>query len=389
VSTDTVSSVLRKIPLRKRLEVTDVTTDLSSAMMLTVRTSFPRARLVNDRFHVQQLISEAVDQLRLRYRWEVLDAENKAIREHREARRAARTKEERELIGAWEPKRMENGETMPQIMARSRHIILKHKSKWNEQQKRRAKILFRLFPRLEQAYGIFLCFALRSPGDDETDFGGNYLVPFGFEFLYFGLHAGGKGGNADAVRGDEVAIGIAQGVAAAQFQHLAFAVFEIVEIYVAMTKGYAYGYLGVVLYGMRHRWQHLAEEIAGGVDEELLFCPGDAHVECTERFGSVSYLEFGWGHEMDRVELAPFGLVDGGDEDGLAVGRDKVFDVGLKEVFFQVDEIDGPVGLLIVVEEAFDCRKAPAGGIVLKGFAFGLAPLFVGQDNAGLGRQLL
>ena len=156
VSTDTVSSVFRKIPLRKRLEVTDVTTDLSSAMMLTVRISFPKARLVNDRFHVQQLISEAVDQLRLRYRWEVLDAENKAIREHREARRAARTKEEKELIGAWEPKRMENGETMPQIMARSRHIILKHKSKWNEQQKRRAKILFRLFPRLEQAYGIFL-----------------------------------------------------------------------------------------------------------------------------------------------------------------------------------------------------------------------------------------
>ena len=156
VSTDAVSSVLRKIPLRKRLVVTDVTTDLSSAMMLTVRTSFPKARLVNDRFHVQQLISEAVDQLRLRYRWEVLDAENKAIREHREARRAAKTKQERELIGAWEPKRMENGETLPQIMARSRHIILKHKSKWNEQQKRRAKILFRLFPRLEQAYDIFL-----------------------------------------------------------------------------------------------------------------------------------------------------------------------------------------------------------------------------------------
>ena len=156
VSTDTVSSVLRKIPLRKRLEVADVTTDLSSAMMLTVRTSFPRARLVNDRFHVQQLISEAIDQMRLRYRWEVLDAENRAIREHREARRAARTKQERELIGAWEPKRMENGETMPQIMARSRHIILKHKSKWNGQQKRRAKILFRQFPRLEQAYDIFL-----------------------------------------------------------------------------------------------------------------------------------------------------------------------------------------------------------------------------------------
>lgn len=56
-------------------------------------------------------------------------------------RRAAKTKEEREKIGQWEPERMENGETMPQVIARSRHIILKHQSKWNEQQKERAKIL--------------------------------------------------------------------------------------------------------------------------------------------------------------------------------------------------------------------------------------------------------
>ena len=30
----------------------------------------------NDRFHVQQLMSETVDQLRIHYRWKVLDAEN-------------------------------------------------------------------------------------------------------------------------------------------------------------------------------------------------------------------------------------------------------------------------------------------------------------------------
>lgn len=156
VATDVVSSILRKIPLRARLKVKTVTTDLSSAMMLTVRTVFPGASLINDRFHVQQLVSEAVDQLRVRYRWEVLDAENKAIREHRLRRKAAKTREEREAIGQWEPERMENGETLPQIMARSRHIILKHKSKWNEQQRTRAKILFAKFPDLEQAYGLFL-----------------------------------------------------------------------------------------------------------------------------------------------------------------------------------------------------------------------------------------
>ncbi len=156
VATDTVSAVLKKLPLRERLKVKTVTTDLSSAMMLTVRTAFPRASLINDRFHVQQLMSEAVDQLRIRHRWEVLDAENKAIREHRQKRKQAKTKQERDAIGEWEPQRMENKETMPQIMARSKHIILKHRSKWNEQQTARAKILFRKFPDLEKAYWLFL-----------------------------------------------------------------------------------------------------------------------------------------------------------------------------------------------------------------------------------------
>lgn len=156
VATDTVSAILKKIPLCERLKVKTVTTDLSSAMMLTVRTAFPGASLVNDRFHVQQLITEAVDQLCVRHRWEVLDAENKAIREHRARRKAAKTKEERDLIGQWEPERMDNGETLPQIMARSRHIVLKHNSKWNGRQRERAKILFRKFPDLESAYGLFL-----------------------------------------------------------------------------------------------------------------------------------------------------------------------------------------------------------------------------------------
>lgn len=156
VATDTVCDILKKIPLCKRKGVKTVTTDLSSAMMLTVRTAFPSATLINDRFHVQQLIAEAIDQQRVRHRWEVLEAENKAIREHREKRKKAKTKAERDLIGQWEPKRMDNGETMPQIMARSRHILLKHKSKWNEQQKVRAEILFSKFPDLEKSYGTFL-----------------------------------------------------------------------------------------------------------------------------------------------------------------------------------------------------------------------------------------
>lgn len=156
VASETVSGVLKRIPLKKRLSVKTVTTDLSSAMMLNVRTAFPGATLINDRFHVQQLMAEAIDQLRIRHRWEVLDRENKSIKEHRQKCKGCRTKKERDALGLWKPDIMDNGETLPQIMARSRHIILKHKSKWDEQQARRAAILFRQFPDLEKAYELYL-----------------------------------------------------------------------------------------------------------------------------------------------------------------------------------------------------------------------------------------
>ena len=128
VVSDTVSAILKKVPRELRRGVRTVTTDLSSAMMLTVRTVFPKAKLINDRFHVQQLMSEAVDQMRIAFRWEVLAEENEAIKKHRAKSKAAHTRAEKDLIGEWEPERMANGETKPQIMARSRHIILMHRS---------------------------------------------------------------------------------------------------------------------------------------------------------------------------------------------------------------------------------------------------------------------
>ena len=123
-------------------------------MMQTVKKVFPGATLINDRFHVQQLMSEAVDRLRIRLRRQVLEEENKAIKEYRAGRKAAKSRTEREAIGQREPCRMANSETMPQVMAGSRHIILWHESKWNEQQKARAAILFAQFPPLRQAYRL-------------------------------------------------------------------------------------------------------------------------------------------------------------------------------------------------------------------------------------------
>ena len=44
-------------------------------------------------------------------------------------RKAARNRQERNEIGKWEPERMNNGETLPQILNRNKYIILKHRSK--------------------------------------------------------------------------------------------------------------------------------------------------------------------------------------------------------------------------------------------------------------------
>ena len=91
VASDVVSEILKKVSRELRRKVETVTTDLSSAMMLTVRTVFPKAMLINDRFHVQQLMTEAIDQMRIAFRWVVLEEENKAIKEHRARRKAVNT----------------------------------------------------------------------------------------------------------------------------------------------------------------------------------------------------------------------------------------------------------------------------------------------------------
>ncbi|MGL5562190.1 MAG: ISAon1 family transposase [Tannerellaceae bacterium] len=154
VASDVVSAIFKILPHKSRIQVQTITTDLSSAMMLTARRCFPAAKLINDRFHVQQLMSEAVDQIRIGLRWQILDEENKKIKEHRLKRKNAKTKLERERIGLWTPIRMSNGETMAQIIAKSKHIILKNKSKWNQRQSERAEILFEQFPLLKKAYDL-------------------------------------------------------------------------------------------------------------------------------------------------------------------------------------------------------------------------------------------
>lgn len=57
---------------------------MASSMALIAKRSLPQAVQVTDRFHVQRLAAEALQQVRIEHRWQVLEAENEAIEHARQ-----------------------------------------------------------------------------------------------------------------------------------------------------------------------------------------------------------------------------------------------------------------------------------------------------------------
>lgn len=139
---DQIIEVLERIPEYLRNRVREVTLDMAANMNLIVRRCFRKAHKVIDRFHVQQLCGEAVQEVRIRYRWEVLEQENEAVRH-------ARTQSV-----AYVPEVLDNGDTLKQLLARSRHLLFKSKQKWTASQYQRAKLLFDRYPVIKQAYEL-------------------------------------------------------------------------------------------------------------------------------------------------------------------------------------------------------------------------------------------
>lgn len=141
-----ISQVLAKIPVEKRNVVSETTLDMSPAMEAIVRNSFSQSTFVTDRFHVQQLVSEAVQEIRINLRRVALKEENENIKKCR--------KEKTKYV----PMIFENGDTKKQLLARSHHLLFKPESKWTESQKIRSEILFREFPELKKAYELSMMF---------------------------------------------------------------------------------------------------------------------------------------------------------------------------------------------------------------------------------------
>ena len=71
-----VIAVLKRIDEERRNAVEEITLDLSDSMRKIVRKVFPKASRVIDRFHIRKLACEAVQELRVRRRWDAIQQAN-------------------------------------------------------------------------------------------------------------------------------------------------------------------------------------------------------------------------------------------------------------------------------------------------------------------------
>jgi transposase len=142
----TITEVLGKISEATRNTVSEVSLDMARNMGLAVKDSFPNASQVIDRFHVVKLVMEALQHIRVKHRWEAIDKENEEIKQ-------AKQKGEK-----YNPAILENGDTLKELLARSRYLLYKTPQEHTVNQTKRSEILFQKYPIIKQAYKLTLEF---------------------------------------------------------------------------------------------------------------------------------------------------------------------------------------------------------------------------------------
>jgi len=137
-----VIAVLDRIPEKVRALVKEVTLDMAGSMNKIVKHCFPKASLVIDRFHVQKLAYDAIQEMRIAHRWDAINQETNDIEN-------AKLNKEKYIAPVFS-----NGDTRKQLLARSRYLLFKSGDKWTQKQKARAEILFTQYPDIKKAYSL-------------------------------------------------------------------------------------------------------------------------------------------------------------------------------------------------------------------------------------------
>ena len=137
-----VINKIKSMSQRKRNQVTEITLDLAGSMALIAKKCFPNAVQVIDRFHVQKLAIEALQEMRIIHRWQALEDENNAIEWAKKNK------------VSYETPILENGDTLKQLLVRSRYLLYRPSHQWTQDQSQRASTLFNRYPDLQIAYQL-------------------------------------------------------------------------------------------------------------------------------------------------------------------------------------------------------------------------------------------
>ena len=141
-----VTEALMMVPVEIRMKVEEITLDLANNMDWICRTCFLNAVITGDRFHFQKVVSEGVQEIRIKLRRLIIDEENMKIMKAKEQKMT------------YKPYVYENGDTKKQLLARSRYLLFKPRGRWTASQSERAKVLFKNYPELEKAYNLSMYF---------------------------------------------------------------------------------------------------------------------------------------------------------------------------------------------------------------------------------------
>lgn len=143
----------------KLQQVRTLSRDLSSVYHSIANQYFPQAIQVADKFHVIAHAIDSVQDMRIRLKQEELKKQRIDQAQHKlNYQQYIENKKENpaqnlvKISKTYYPQRLKNGETRAELLSRSKYLLYKLPDKWNMYQANRAKILFELYPQLEQVY---------------------------------------------------------------------------------------------------------------------------------------------------------------------------------------------------------------------------------------------
>ena len=122
--------------MEKRMQVKSISRDMATHYDWFAREAFMNAYHVIDKFHIMKNTMEQLQAVRIYYRQQELSKRREA---------AENKKEYQETV-------LENGDSVLQLLARSRGLLFVMPHNWSQQQRQRANVLFKLFPKIKRAY---------------------------------------------------------------------------------------------------------------------------------------------------------------------------------------------------------------------------------------------